>query len=128
MRHRFVQPSETGPLVTLEHGPYALTVAPGFGARSVSFRRAGRDILRPTPEAALAKPVVYGFAGFPLMAYSGPLFGPGFSFAGVSYPLARNIREEPTATHGDAWIAPFEILGQDDAVLELAMTHDPRPG
>ena len=128
MRQHFVQPSQTGPLVTLEHGPYALTVAPGYGARIVSFRHGSRDILRPTPEVVLAKPIVYGFAGFPLMAYSGPLFGPGFDFAGTSYPLARNIREEPTATHGDAWIAPFRILGRSSTALELEMTHEPKPG
>jgi hypothetical protein len=83
MRRLFCQPSNTGPLVALEHSRYALTVAPGFGARMVSFRYADRDILRPTPDAVLAKPEVYGFAGFPLMPYSGPLFGPGFTFAGA---------------------------------------------
>jgi aldose 1-epimerase len=128
MRHRFVQPSETGPLVALEHGPYALTVAPGFGARMVSFRHAGRDVLRPTPDAVLAAPSVYGFAGFPLMPYSGPMFGPGFTFAGIDYPLVRNVREEPTATHGEAWLAPFRILDKNKSTLELEMTHEPAVG
>ena len=128
MRHRFPQPSETGPIVTLEDGPYALAVAPGFGARMASFRYAGRDVLRPTPKAVLAEPAVYGFAGFPLMPYSGPLFGPGFTFASVSYPLVRNVREEPTATHGEAWIAPFRILDRGEAALELEMIHEPTPG
>jgi aldose 1-epimerase len=128
MKRRFSQPTETGPLVALQHDPYALTVAPGFGARMVSFRRADRDVLRATPDAVLAKPVVYGFAGFPLMPYSGPLFGSGFAFAGASYPLARNVPEEPTATHGDAWIAPFEILRRSGDQLELEMTHEPAPG
>jgi aldose 1-epimerase len=128
MRHRFLQPSEAGPLVTLEHGPYALTVAPGFGARMASFRYAGRDVLRATPDSVLAKPNVYGFAGFPLMPYSGPLFGRGFTFAGHSYPLARNVREEPTATHGEAWIASFRILDRGKAALELEMQHEPTPG
>jgi len=128
MTHRFRQPSETGPLVTLEHGPYALTVAPGFGARMVSFRHAGRDLLRPTPDSVLAKPVVYGFAGFPLMPYSGPLFGPGFCFAGVSYILDRTVREEPSATHGDSWIVPFGIRHRSSDILELEMTHEPGLG
>jgi aldose 1-epimerase len=128
MRHRFLQPSETGPLVALEHGRYALTVAPGFGARIVSFRCAGRDVLRPTPDAVLAAPTVYGFAGFPLMPYSGPMFGPGFTFAGLSHPLARTVREEPTATHGESWIVPFRILDRGKATLGLQMTHEPTPG
>jgi aldose 1-epimerase len=128
MKRLFSQPSSTGPLVALEHSPYALTVAPGFGARMVSFRYADRDVLRATPDAVLAKPDVYGFAGFPLMPYSGPLFGPGFSFGGAIYPLARNVPEEPTATHGDAWIAPFEIRHSTGNLLELEMTHEPVPG
>lgn len=128
MKSRFRQPKETGPLVTLEHGPYALTVAPGFGARLVSFRHAGRDLLRPTPESVLAKPIVYGFAGFPLMPYSGPLFGPGFAFGGVNYALDRTVAEEPTATHGDSWIVPFRILEKGKALLDLEMIHEPAPG
>ena len=32
MKSRYRQPTETGPLVALEQGPYALAVAPGFGA------------------------------------------------------------------------------------------------
>jgi aldose 1-epimerase len=133
MTLHFRQPSETGPLVTLEHGPYALTIAPGFGARMVSFRHGDRNILRPTPESVLARPIVYGFAGFPLMPYSGPLFGPGFAyggftFAGVSYPLARTVREEPSATHGESWIEPFRVLETGKAALDLEMTHEPSPG
>jgi len=128
MRPIFSQPTETGPLVTLNHGPYALVVAPQFGARMVSFRHDGRDVLRPTPDEVIAKPVVYGFAGFPLMPYSGPLFGPGFSFAGENHVLARNVREEPSATHGDSWIAPFRISDQTDTALTLKMEHEPKPG
>jgi aldose 1-epimerase len=128
MTQRFLQPSATGPLVTLDHGPYSLTVAPAFGARMVSFRHAGRDILRPTPESVLANPTVYGFAGFPLIPYSGPLFGPGFTFDGVTYPLARTVREEPTATHGDSWLGPFRILEQSRTAVALEMEHEPQPG
>jgi aldose 1-epimerase len=127
MSCRFLQPTKTGPLVSLEHGPYALTVAPDFGARMVSFRYGGRDILRATPDTVLATPLVYGFAGFPLMPYSGPLFGPGLTFGGVTYPLARNVREEPTATHGESWIGPFEVVDSGKAALVLEMTHEPAP-
>jgi len=133
MGPRFRQPKETGPLVTLEDGAYAITLAPGFGARMVSFRHAGRDLLRPTPDAVIRRPIVYGFAGFPLIPYSGPLFGPGFayggfSFDGVAYALDRTVCEEPTATHGDSWIVPFRILEQTRGSLTLEMEHVPEPG
>ena len=83
-------------------------MAPACGARLVAFRIGGRDVLRPATEAMLRSAFPYGFAAFPLMPYSGPLFGPGFGFAGEDHVLARNVREEPSATHGDSWIAPFE--------------------
>ncbi len=118
----------TGELVTLRHGKYSLVVAPGFGARIVSYRQGSRDLLRPTPDEAIRQPKVYEFAGFPLMPYSGPLFGPGFAFQGISYVLDRTVREEPTATHGDAWIAPFDIRQQTEDYLALAVLHVPEPG
>lgn len=127
-KRRFRQPTETGALVTLQRDADELTVAPGFGARIVSFRQAGRDVLRPTPAEVLAEPVVYGFAGFPLMPYSGPLFGPGFSYEGKLHRLDRTVREEPSATHGDAWIAPFRIIEQSDTRLALEMDHEPEEG
>jgi aldose 1-epimerase len=132
-RHTFLQPTKTGPLVTFEHGDYALTVAPGFGARMVTFRHKGRDLLRPTPESVIAKPIVYGFAGFPLMPYSGPLFGRdfpygGFNFAGVRHELGRNVREEPTMTHGEAFVRAFTVRAQDKSTADLEMIHIPTPG
>ncbi len=125
---RFRQPTKTGDLVALEHGAYKLVVAPQFGARIVSFTHNGRDILRPTTKASLAQPKVYEFAGFPLMPYSGPLFGPGFTFAGNYYALDRTVREEPTATHGDAWIAPFRITAQSASTIALQYDHAPEEG
>jgi aldose 1-epimerase len=128
MTLRFRQPAQTGPIIALAHGAYELTVAPGFGARIVSFCHRGRALLRPTPEAVLDRPKVYEFAGFPLMPYSGPLFGPGVTFGGVTYALDRTVHEEPTATHGDAWIASFAVIRRDPAALTLEMEHVPEPG
>jgi aldose 1-epimerase len=128
MIHRFQQPAETGPLIAVAHGAYELVVAPAFGARIVSFRHGARSLLRPTPKAVLERPKVYEFAGFPLMPYSGPLFGPGFSFAGGAYRLDRTVREEPTATHGDAWISSFAVTRRDPAALTLEMEYVPEDG
>jgi aldose 1-epimerase len=125
---KFRQPTSTGPLVALEHGAYKLTVAPHFGARIVSLTHNGRDIVRAASSEALSYPKVYEFSGFPLMPYSGPLFGPGFSFGGVDYALDRTVREEPTATHGDAWIAPFRIASQDACSVTLHYDHEPKEG
>lgn len=124
----FRQPGSVGRLVSLTHDPFELVVSPQFGARIVSFSTAKRNILRPASPAALEKPLVCEFAGFPLMPYSGPLFGSGFSFAGSSHELGRTVREEPTATHGEAWISSFGIVEQGDAKLTLEMEHRPQTG
>jgi aldose 1-epimerase len=125
---KFRQPSTTGELVTLSYGKYSLVVAPGFGARIVSFRDGRRDLLRPTPDDVILHPKVYEFAGFPLMPYSGPLFGPGFAFRGSNYALDRTVREEPTATHGDAWISHFNIVHKTSDSLALELAHEPEIG
>ena len=69
----------TGTLVTLRDGVSELVVAPECGARLAAFRVDGRDVLRPASPEALASTAPYGFSAFPLMPYSGPIFGDGFS-------------------------------------------------
>jgi aldose 1-epimerase len=128
MTSRFRQPSAAGPLLTLRQDGYELILAPECGARIVALRRDGRDILRPASVERLADAKIYGFAGFPLMPYSGPIFGGGFRFAGQWHAQARNVAEEPTATHGEGWIRPWQILSQAQGAVELALDHLPAPG
>ena len=101
----------TGALATLRHAGTELVVAPDCGARLCAFRVDGRDILRPATAAVLEDGFYYGFAAFPLMPYSGPIFGDGFSFGGAFHPLARTVPAEPTATHGEGWIRKWEVVG-----------------
>jgi len=115
----------TGQLVTLRSAAAELMVAPACGARIGAFRAFGRDVLRPASAETLASAFIYGFAAFPLMPYSGPIFGDGFRFQGRWYPLARNVPTEPTATHGEAWIRPWTIKRHADAELCLTMDYVP---
>src|SRR5882724_13471122 len=107
----------TGQLVALRTAAAELVVAPECGARIVTFRVAGRDILRPTTSDALDSAFVYGFAAFPLMPYSGPIFGDGFRFGNEWHLLGRNVPTEPSATHGEAWIRPWSIVAQSEGSL-----------
>ena len=116
---------ETGQLVALRDADAELVVAPSCGARIVAFRAASHDILRPTTREALENAFVYGFAAFPLMPYSGPIFGDGFRFGGEWYPLGRNVPTEPTATHGEAWIRSWTIIAQSENQIRLAMDYAP---
>ena len=104
-----------GQVVTLRKGGTELIVAPECGARLVALRVDGRDVLRPASEEALRSATPYGFAAFPLMPYSGPIFGGGFRFGGAWYELSRNVPAEPTATHGEGWIRPWrtETLSEE---------------
>jgi len=115
----------TGQLVALRSDTAELVVAPSCGARIVAFRAAGRDILRPTTSDALDSAFVYGFAAFPLMPYSGPIFGDGFRFGNEWHPLGRNVPTEPSATHGEAWIHPWSIVAQSEGSLRLTMDYAP---
>lgn len=114
-----------GKLATLSDGGTELAVAPECGARIVSFRVDGRDILRPASAEAFSSGMPYGFAAFPLMPYSGPIFGDGFRFAGEWYPLARNVHMEPTATHGEAWIKPWRTTTRSETSIALTVDYYP---
>jgi aldose 1-epimerase len=115
----------TGKLVTLRDGSSELIVAPECGARLAAFRVAGRDILRPASPEALASTAPYGFSAFPLMPYSGPIFGDGFRFRDTWYPLARNVPAEPTTTHGEGWIRPWRTETVSKNSITLAMDYTP---
>src|SRR5262245_13729436 len=110
MKLRFNVPPSAGPLLTLKYEDHELILAPACGARIAAFRSRGRDVLRPASSEALSSASSYGFAGFPLMPYSGPIFGGGFRFGSEWHALARTVPEEPTATHGEAWIRPWTIV------------------
>lgn len=125
---RFRVPASAGRLVTLVRGEHEFVVAPDCGARIVSFKAGGVDVLRPASAAGLGSGKCYEFAGFPLMPYSGPIFGGGFHFDGKFFPLKRTVPEEPTATHGEGWIRPWTIIAQEPDRLALRMDHHPSDG
>ena len=127
MTNRFDLPV-LGGTACLTEGDLELVAAPACGARIVSFRKAGRDVLRPASAHALASGDVYGFAGFPLLPYSGPIFGGGFIFDGHFHALARTVPQEPTATHGEGWIRPWRTVEQAASRLVVEMDHLPSEG
>ncbi|MEO7223042.1 MAG: hypothetical protein ABIY37_11260 [Devosia sp.] len=123
----FANLPSTGALVTLTDGTGTLVIAPACGARIVAYRVAGRDVLRQATTEGLDNGFTYGFSAFPLMPYSGPIFGGGFHYGGSFHRLARNVPAEPTATHGEGWISPWRILEQSESAIRLAMDYKPQP-
>jgi len=118
----------TGPLVTLRDADAEVVIAPACGARLSAFRIGGRDILRPATDTVLESAFPYGFAAFPLLPYSGPIFGDGFSFGGEFHPLGRNVPAEPGATHGEGWIRDWSIVEQSDTRIRLRLDYVPVQG
>lgn len=123
----FALPS-TGSLVTLRDADAEVVVAPDCGARLCAYRVKGRNVLRPATELVLESAFPYGFSAFPLMPYSGPIFGDGFTFDGTFYPLARNVPAEPSATHGEGWIRDWQVLDSSDKAIRLRLDFVPGNG
>lgn len=115
----------TGTLVTLSDANAELVVAPQCGARICAYRVGGTDVLRPASQETLESAFTYGFSAFPLLPYSGPIFGDGFHFAGSFHPLGRNVPAEPGPTHGEGWIRPWEIVSQSDTEITLRLDYEP---
>lgn len=124
----FRQLPSTGPLETLRFDGFELIVAPACGARIAAFRFRGRDVLRPASPAAIDTAFPYGFSSFPLLPYSGPIFGGGYTFEGARYSMSRNVPAEPFATHGEGWIRPWSIVQRSENAVSLALDYAPQPG
>jgi aldose 1-epimerase len=115
----------TGSLASLRDGDAEVILAPGCGARLCAFRVGDYDVLRPGSPEALAAATPYGFSAFPLLPYSGPIFGGGFTFRGTFHPLARNVPAEPTATHGEGWIRPWAVTDRAEKSMTLRFDYAP---
>lgn len=118
-------PLPLGDVATLNACDATLAVAPQCGARLLSFDIAGKHILRPLSEAARKKLAPYEFAGFPLLPYSGPIFGGSFAFEGETYHVGRTTAAEGDAVHGDAWTRSWSIASRAESTLTLDLTYEP---
>jgi aldose 1-epimerase len=111
--------------LTLRVGNDTVAVAPHKGGVLTHWTVAGRAILYargPVHTDPLQS------ACFPLVPYSNLIAGGGFWFDRRFYPLARNHPREPEPIHGDAWLAPWEIVQRLRDCLILAYQHDGSTG
>lgn len=120
-------PLPLGDTVALESGTASVDVAPACGARLIAFDIGGDPVLRRAVPSSRQSPPPYSSAGFPLIPYSGPIFGGGFHFGGTFHLLARNLTDEPDATHGYAWLMPWQITEQSRSTLSLTLDYQPAP-
>jgi aldose 1-epimerase len=114
--------------VLLESGDASCAILPDPGARLLHWRIGGLDILRPASPKATATGFAYGFAGFPILPWCGPVFGGGFRWDGAFHPLARNVPMEADATHGHGWTLPWTVTVRDLAHCRLETSWQPHSG
>jgi aldose 1-epimerase len=61
---------------------------------------------------------------FPLVPYSNRIRGGRFTFRGREVSIARNMASDPSPLHGQAWLAPWEVVRADQREAELRFVHE----
>lgn len=111
-------------LLELATGAARVTVAPAIGGAIVSFTVGGRDMLRPTPLAALDARDVRGLACYPLVPYSNRIRNAELRFDGRRYALAHNFGSHPHSIHGVGWQRRWTVIDASADHARLALAHD----
>jgi aldose 1-epimerase len=116
--------------IILRSGALGLVLAPRVGGAIARFwsEETGPavELLRPTPDAALARHDVWATASFPLVPWSNRIREGGFAFGGRAVSLPLNRPPERHAIHGLGFQTGWTVadLGPARAVLE----HRHAPG
>jgi aldose 1-epimerase len=112
-------------VVGLAAGDATVAVAPAIGGALVAFRWRGRDVLRPTPAAAIAEGNVRLCASFPLVPYSNRIADASLRWDGAQHALHRNVADHPHAIHGVGFQRPWSVIERHDDRVVLALDYDP---
>jgi aldose 1-epimerase len=103
-------------VITLNHGDWSAVIALQ-GAAVSSLKKAGQDVLRPTPAGATD---ILDFACFPLVPYANRIADGRLAFEGREVRLPVLTRFSPHALHGEGWLAVWTVLEQTNACLTLS--------
>jgi len=110
----------------LAAGSARITLAPALGGSIVEFSFAGRPILRPTVDAAIADSNVRLTSCYPLVPYSNRIRDARLSFDGKMFALARNFGDSPHSIHGVGWQRPWHVDAATRNHAKLKLEHDAR--
>lgn len=109
--------------IYLKAGPMALDLAPEIGGAIAGLRFGNIDLMRPiggeSPREASC---------FAMVPFSGRIADGKFSYAGEDYTLPLNMPGQPHAIHGDAWLAPWTVLGISEDAATFVYRHDGSSG
>ncbi len=113
-------------LLTLRAGSFTLDLAPEIGGAIVALRTdwaGGVDLMRRTPEAALAARDVRLAGSYALVPYSNRMRECTLNFAGRRHRLAPNFGSHPHSIHGNGWQRAWEIESAEDSRATLVLDH-----
>ncbi len=109
-------------LVKIKNNDLQVEVSPVVGASifSMKYNREGEwvDIMRLTPEEAVASKDVGSFASFNLFPYSNRIEDALLKFKGEEYQLDVNFGDGH-AIHGEAWTRPWQVVEVDESSVLL---------
>ncbi|MBW8812265.1 MAG: aldose 1-epimerase [Caulobacterales bacterium] len=104
-------------MIRLVAADLELVLAPELGGSVLTLRKAGIDLLRPTPAGA---DDVLETACFPLVPYANRIREGRFELGGRTARLAPNLPGERHPLHGDGWRGAWRVEAQGEASAELA--------
>ncbi len=100
-------------------------VAPHIGGSILSLTRAGRAILRPTPQEGVDELAVRRTACYPLVPYANRIAGGRFFWNGAAYCLRENFPASRHPLHGVGWRRAWHVFRADEQCCELHLQHRP---
>jgi aldose 1-epimerase len=110
----------------LAAGRAEIALLPALGGSIVGFTLAGRPILRPTVDAAIADGNVRLASSYPLVPYSNRIRDARLTFGGNTLTLARNFGDSPHSIHGVGWQRPWHVDSATQTRATLTLEHDAR--
>ncbi|MDE2305846.1 MAG: aldose 1-epimerase [Gammaproteobacteria bacterium] len=117
--------SARSPTIALRAGDFRAEIAPQIGGSVLALSLAGRAILRPTPEDAVAGGEVRRTGCYPLVPYANRIDRGRFVFGGREFRLRRNFPEGDHPLHGLGWQRPWRVVSVAESRCELALEHRP---
>lgn len=113
------------PTLALRNGDWTAEVAPALGGAILSLRRAGEDILRPTPPEALREGDVRRTACYPLVPYANRIADGRFTFEGRAVALPPRPPGGAHAIHGVGWRRAWRVEAAAPHRAEISLDHQP---
>jgi aldose 1-epimerase len=111
--------------LSLKSGDSEAILCPEIGAAIARYSWRGRDILRPTPDAAIAEGSVRQMGVYPLVPYSNRIGQAKLMVGDQTFLLRPNFSQEPHAVHGFGWQRAWRVVSRNESSVELYLQHEP---